>query len=84
MTAPARPSLATIGVSSDHAYDRCGAVAATIEESPGGGYALLCARCGESHGTLPQATVDFLADTVRVCGAPRDPVIIPAPCERPK
>jgi hypothetical protein len=70
------PSLTTVGINSDHACDQCGAVAATIEESPSGGYALLCARCGVSHGELPPATIDFLADTVRVFGAPREPVIV--------
>src|SRR3954465_447059 len=69
-------SLTTVGICCEHACDQCGAAAATIEESPGGGYALLCARCGVSHGELPQTTIDFLADTVRVFGAPREPVIV--------
>ena len=69
-------SLTTVGICCEDACDQCGAAAATIEESPGGGYALLCARCGASHGELPQTTIDFLADTVRVFGAPREPVIV--------
>ena len=41
----------------EHACDQCGAAAATIEETPGGGHALTCARCGAPHGELPQTTI---------------------------
>jgi hypothetical protein len=70
-----KKSLATI----DHACDRCGALAARIEDAaaPGGGYVLRCVRCGVSHGSLPSATVRFIKDAVRVFGAPREPLTIP-------
>jgi hypothetical protein len=50
-------SLTTVGICREDACDQCGAAAAAIEESPGGGYALMCASCGASHGELPQTTI---------------------------
>ena len=50
-------SLTTVGICCEHACDQCGAAAATIEESAGGGFALMCARCGTSHGELPETTI---------------------------
>src|SRR5262245_39429489 len=48
------------------------------EITPGSGphgHGLVCAVCGRHRGWLPGAAADFIAETIRVFGVPREPLI---------
>ncbi len=68
-------SLTSVGFTSAHRCDQCGETAATIEDT-GGSYALLCNKCGESHGPMTPEAIRFIEDTIRIFGAPCEPVTI--------
>jgi hypothetical protein len=68
--------LKSLAAITDHACDQCGQSAATIEPS-GLSYALLCSKCGTTHGELLSPATKFVEDTVRLFGAPTEPVFIP-------
>jgi hypothetical protein len=71
--------LVGLRVQLDRAVDQCQPCHGNVAEICAGrgphAHALRCATCGQHRGWLPKAAAEFLTETIRVVGVPREPLI---------
>jgi hypothetical protein len=69
--------LIGLRVQLDRADTPChGNIAEIISGSRLHRHGLVCATCGRHRGWLPKAAADFIAESIRVFGVPREPLIL--------